>query len=348
MASSNRVSLVLLAGLLSSSLLGAEAGGGMMRVVAGTGEAGFADGSPGAFNKPIRLAPFGEGAVLVADIFNHAIRVVTVDGEVTTIAGGPDRKGFENGPVESAKLASPHGVTISQEGLIAVAEAENHTIRLLTPVVDPTDPDETNYVVSTLAGAPGSGGMKDGPSSEARFQSPHAVAWTPGGDLLVADIGNARIRRVGSEAVHTAAGSDEEGAQDGEGVEASFHYPMDIALAADGTLWIADAGSHTIRSLDSAGTVSTLELGAPIDTPHGIAVGPDGVIYLAEMGSSRILAVSPEGQIRTLCGTGRAGSGPEELNRPAAVLVHEGVVWVADLDNHRIVTCELPADDTDL
>ena len=38
-----------------------------------------------------------------------------------------------------------------------------------------------------------------------------------------------------------------------------------------------------------------------------------------------------------------AGTGPDQLNRPAAVLVHDGSVWVADLDNHRIVICEMPA-----
>lgn len=344
MSCTSRLLLAVGLGCLSSSLLAAASmEGGEMRVIAGTGEAGFEDGSPGAFNKPIRLAPYGEGAVLVADIFNHAIRVVSVDGEVTTIAGSPERKGFEDGSAEAAWFASPHGVAISREGLIAVAEAENHTIRLLTPVVEPEDPGARTYVVSTLAGIPGSGGMKDGPAAEALFQSPHAVAWTPEGDLLVADIGNSRIRRVSSETVRTVAGSGEEGRRDGEGAEASFHYPMDIALAPDGTLWIADAGSHTVRSVEPDGSVSTLELGSPIDTPHGIAVGPKGTLFLAEMGTHRVLAVSPDGRVTTVCGTGEAGSGPDQLNRPAAVLVHDGIVWIADLDNHRIVICDPPA-----
>jgi streptogramin lyase len=317
-----------------------------MRIVAGTGVAGFEDGMPGKLNKPIRLAPFGEGAVLVADIFNHAIRVVTLDEGIRTIAGGPDRQGFEDGAAEVARFASPHGVAISKDGLIAVAEAENHTIRLLTPVTEPDEEGVQSYIVSTLAGVPGHGGMKDGAAAEALFQSPHSVAWTPEGGLLVADIGNARIRRVVSGAVRTAAGSGAEGRQDGRREEASFHYPMDIALADDGTLWIADAGSHSVRSLDPEGVVSTLELQGEIDTPHGIAVGPDGTLYLAEMGRHRILSVTPGGRVMTVCGTGEAGSGPGQLNRPAAVLVHDGVVWVADLDNHRIVTCPLTTSDS--
>jgi len=342
----SRMFLALVWGCLSSSVLAAaEAESGKMRVIAGSGEAGFEDGSPGAFNKPIRLAPYGEGAVLVADIFNHAIRLVRVDGEVTTIAGSPDRKGFEDGLAEAARFASPHGVAVSRQGLIAVAEAENHTIRLLTPIFDPDDADPKGYVVSTLAGVPGRGGMRDGPAAEALFQSPHAVTWTPQGDLLVADIGNARIRRVHSGVVETVAGSGEVGERDGGGEEASFHYPMDIALGEDEALWIADAGSHSVRSVDPEGTVSTLNLASGIDTPHGIAVGPDETLYLAEMGTHRILAVSPEGEVTIVCGTGEAGAGPGELNRPAAVLVHAGGVWVADLDNHRIVICQMPAND---
>lgn len=345
---SRRLFLASLAGcLLASGALAADSGSAEMMVVAGTGEAGFEDGSPGKFNKPIRLAPYGRGAVLVADIFNHAIRVVSVDGGVRTIAGRPEWKGFEDGTGATAHFASPHGVAISQEGVIAVAEAENHTIRLLELVPGSAGQGPESFTVSLMAGVPGEGGMKDGPAAEALFQSPHAVAWTAQGDLLVADIGNARIRKVSSGVVETVAGTGDVGRRDGEGSEASFHYPMDIALAGDGTLWIADAGAHSVRSMKANGTVSTMELASGIDTPHGIAIGSDGTVYLAEMGTHRILAISPDGTVTVVCGNGEAGSGPDQLNRPAAVLVHDGGVWVADLDNHRIVICRLPGIDTD-
>ena len=328
--------------LLPCGVLAGSSQVGSMLVVAGTGEAGFEDGSPGKFNKPIRLAPYGPGTVLVADIFNHAIRIVSVDGGVRTIAGRPEWKGFEDGMGATARLSSPHGVAISQDGVIAVAEAENHTIRLLEWVPGSEGLGPESFTVSLAAGVPGEGGMKDGPAEEALFQSPHAVAWTAQGDLLVADIGNARIRKVSSGVVETVAGSGEVGRRDGEGAEASFHYPMDIALAEDGTLWIADAGAHSVRAMQANGTVSTKELTSGIDTPHGIAIGPDGTVYLAEMGTHRILAISPDGTATVVCGNGEAGSGPGQLNRPAAVLVHDGGVWVADLDNHRIVICPLP------
>ena len=133
---------------------GRTRGPGPMRVVAGDGTEGFVDGSgrDARFRKPIRLAALGPDSVVVADVFNHAIREVGLDGRVRTIVGGPDRRGWRDGPAQHAQLNSPHGVAVLPDGAIAVAEAGNHTIRLLTP-----------------------GPRADGPAAAARFRSPHAV-----------------------------------------------------------------------------------------------------------------------------------------------------------------------------
>jgi hypothetical protein len=72
-----------------------------------------------------------------------------------------------------------------------------------------------------------------------------------------------------------------------------------------------------------------------------VASGPDGTIYVADMKSQRVLAVDQAGRISTIAGVeGQAGSDAFHLNRPAAVLVHAGWLWIADLDNHRI--CAVP------
>jgi DNA-binding beta-propeller fold protein YncE len=329
-------SLVALVVALTSAV-GLEAGElNTLEILAGDGTAGFADSPSPRFNKPIRLAPWGKDAVLVADIFNHAIRVVTRRGEVTTLAGGPDKKGHRDGPAEEAQFASPHGVAVSPSGLVAVAEAENHTIRLVVP------DGEGGFTVSTLAGAPGEEGMRDGPAEEALFHSPHAVAWTEQGGLLVADIGNRRIRLVEDGRVRTVAGSGEGGSHDGKATEATFTYPMDIALGDDGSLFIADAGTHLIRRLSPEGRVETQPLLSQLHTPHGISVAPEGTVFIADMGAHQVVSVDREGRVERVCGTGASGTGPLELNKPAAVLVHGGLLWIADLDNHRISTLRLP------
>ena len=79
-------------------------------VIAGTGNSGFKDGVNSELFKPIRLSKYKDNSVLFADIFNHAIRIVNEDGEVTTIAGDPDKKGFANGNADTARFNSPHGV----------------------------------------------------------------------------------------------------------------------------------------------------------------------------------------------------------------------------------------------
>lgn len=324
------VSLVVLASLwLPGSTAPARAqASGAMRVVAGGGTAGFADGrGPEArFNKPIRLAPFGDDAILVADIFNHALRVVGRDGLVRTLAGGPEKKGHEDGPAASARFAAPHGVGTAADGRVAVAEAENHTLRILTP----SPQVGSGYVVTTLAGTPGKSGAQDGPSAQALFNSPHAALWGEDGALYVPDIGNAAIRRVKAGAVETVA-------REGE----TFVYPMDVAWMKDGRLVVADAGAHRLRTWAPGRPVTTLPLQGPLSTPHGVASGPDGTLYVADMRSHRVLAIDGQGRLTTVAGVaGEAGADAAHLNRPAAVLVHAGWLWIADLDNHRI--CAVP------
>jgi DNA-binding beta-propeller fold protein YncE len=305
--------------------------GGPMRVVAGNGTEGFADGAGEAarFRKPIRLAALGPDSVVVADIYNHAIREVTLDGRVRTIVGGPDRKGFRDGPAEEAQIASPHGVGVSPAGAIAVAEASNHTIRLLTPA---RAGGVTRYTVSTLAGAAGQEGDTDGSAADARFRSPHAAVFDRDGSLVVPDIGNARIRRIRAERVETVVGSE----------KGAFTYPMDVAFAPDGTLLIADAGANLVRTWTAAAGLGTLKVEGELHTPHGVAAGPDGTVYVADMNAHRVVAIDRDGRVTRVAGTAEKGSSPTQLGRPAAVLVHAGHLWVADLDNHRIVVVPLP------
>jgi len=301
-----------------------------MKIVAGNGTVGFADGAgaEARFNKPIRLAPFGPDGVLVSDIFNHAIRVVTKDGRVRTIAGAPDRKGHQDGPAATARFASPHGVGAAPDGRIFVAEAENHTLRVLTPRADVPG----GYDVTTLAGTPATKGGKDGPAAEAQFNSPHAALWGADGAVYAPDIGNATIRRVRQGVVETVAGTGND----------KFVYPMDIAWMKDGRLVIADAGANLLRTWRQGEPVGTLTLQGPLATPHGVAAGPDGTLYVADMKSQRVLAIDAAGRLTTMAGVeGEAGSDARHLNRPAAVLVHAGWLWIADLDNHRICAVEL-------
>jgi DNA-binding beta-propeller fold protein YncE len=327
------VSLVFLmcSGVCSLSVQGST----QLKLVAGTGLAGFKDGKSAELNKPIRLAPFTDNAVIFADINNHAIRIASLDGRVTTIAGGPDKKGHKDGPAKEARLNSPHGVAYDPEtGDIFVAEAGNHVIRKISPDT------EGHYVVSTFAGVAEEGGYKDGPLDKALFQSPHAIVLTPDKGIVVADIGNARIRLIKGGAVTTMAGGGESEQKECKPLEAKFKYPMDLVRDKE-TLLIADAGTHLVKKLLPTGMVATFESKTRLDTPHGIAVAESGMIFIANMGTHNILSIDKQGNVQSIAGTGEAGPELAQLNKPAAVLFHNDFLWIADLNNHQIKVLQI-------
>jgi len=288
-----------------------------MFVVVGTGEAGFEDGNPGKLNKPIRITPFNENSVIIADINNHAIRLVSMDGTVKTIAGGLANEGYLDGDVKTAKFKSPHGVAFN----IKTNELKNVTV--------------------TYAGVPEKSGFNDGPSNQALFNSPHGIILNEEDELIVADIGNARIRIIQNDVVKTIAGTGSFGQLDGKPTESTFKYPMDMVLGPTNDIIIADAGTNLIRNLVIGKKVSTAKYNSQLNTPHGIACDKEGNKYIADMGTHRILKIDLNGNGTILCGTGEEGSNVEQLNKPAAALVHAGYLWIADLNNHQIKAIKL-------
>jgi DNA-binding beta-propeller fold protein YncE len=306
-----------------------------IKLVVGSGQAGFKDGNQADLNKPIRLTPYTKNSVIFADINNHAIRIATLDGEVTTIAGGPNREGYEDGDVSQAKFKSPHGVAYDKKNKkVYIADAGNHVIRVIN--LD----DNGEHKVYTVAGIPGTPGFKDGNADSALFISPHALVLGKDGEIIVADIGNARIRLIIGGIVTTIAGSGESGSQDGQPEQASFKYAMDLVLDGSDIL-VADAGAHLIRKIVLGNEVTTISLQDTLSTPHGIAIDENKNIYIADMGTHRILKINKSGGVKTIVGTGQIGNKLEELNKPAAVLVHEGYLWIADLNNHQIKVLSL-------
>jgi len=295
-----------------------------LRVIAGNGEAGFVDGSDARFNKPIRLAPFGPGKIVIADINNHAIRSVSLDGEVITLAGGPDKKGHQDGPASTAGFDSPHGVAVSPEGLIAVAGASSHTVRLLTPV-------DNGYEVTTLAGVAGQSGLQDGPAASAQFNSPHAVVWDAEGGVLVVDIGNASIRRIKGGEVTTVATA----------ATSNMAMPIDLMPAGDGGYLIADAGSQKVLRWSPGEQGEILAPDIELAMPHGVTGDANGNVYVAEIRGHQVTELIAGKTAKRVAGTGTAGLASDQLNKPAAVLVHDGYLWIADLNNHRISVVSL-------
>jgi DNA-binding beta-propeller fold protein YncE len=108
-----------------------------------------------------------------------------------------------------------------------------------------------------------------------------------------------------------------------------FHYPTNLALAADGSLYITDGyGNARVHrySHDGIHLSSWGEPGAgpgQFRLPHGIAVGPDGTIVVADRENSRLQFFSPDGQFLREW---------TDIARPCQVAVDTaGRVYIAEL-----------------
>ncbi len=207
--------------------------------VAGGG--GFLDGASGSalFNSPLGVTVATNGAVFVADSGNHCIRKISTGGTVTSFAGNPQVWGAADGSGTNAQFNAPCGLAFDVKGNLFVSDANNNTIRQIT----------TNGVVTTFAGAAGQDGMADGGLAAVRFRGPAQLAFDRQGNLFVADSFNQTIRKISTNGmvstVSGAAGAI--GAGDGTNGVARFYNPYGLAVAADGSLVVADAYNEIVR-----------------------------------------------------------------------------------------------------
>jgi sugar lactone lactonase YvrE len=173
-----------------------------------------------------------------------------------------------------------------------------------------------------------------GDGSKALFNSPSAIAIAPDGNLIIADTGNNRIRRL------TLTGGASTVA--GDGTAAQFNGPIGVAVDARGLIYVADSYNDRIRLITPDGQVSTVAgQGTPgyadgdrntalFDTPSGIVVANDNSLIVADTGNDRLRRISPDGNITTLPVT--------DLSSPIGLAVtYDNYLYVTELDRSRVV-----------
>jgi hypothetical protein len=173
---------------------------GNVTTYAGTGVAGFRDGPAAVaqFNAPQGVALDAAGNLYVADTGNNRIRMISMTGNVTTIAGtsaplasGAVTPGPLNGAGLSVAFNGPHGITVGPNNVLYVSETFGQRIRAI---------NLPSGYVTLVAGSPtGTGtavGYTDATGSAAAFNYPQAIAFDAYGDLLIADQYNRVVRRI--------------------------------------------------------------------------------------------------------------------------------------------------------
>lgn len=271
----------------------------------------------------------------------------------TTLAG--NSPGDMDGAGNGARFSRPNATALDANGNVYIADTANHTIRKITAA----------GVVTTLAGSPHESGSADGSGAAARFNSPLDIATAPDGFIYVADSGNHIIRKVTPAGVVTtfAGASGFFGALDGSGTNALFDRPCGIAVGSNGSIYVVDTNSSTIRKITPNGTVTTFAglagsydgrdgtgANAHFDYPAGLDIDESGNLYVADRYNDLIRKITPAGVVSTYAGKiGFLGDddGPSDVatfSMPSDVTV-DGMGNVYVLDQGRVVRKITPAGD---
>jgi trimeric autotransporter adhesin len=215
---------------------------------------------------------------------------------INTVAGS-DWVG-DGGPPTSAILLQSEGIATDGSGNLYIADAGDHRVRKVA----------SNGVIETVAGTGVFGFSGDGgPAAQAQLNSPYGLALDAQGNLYIADLGNARVRR------------------------------MDV----NGTITtVAGGGALPAGGANDGSPATVLALSAP----RNLAFDDIGNLYISDFGGARVYQMSPQGSLSTIAGTGIAGvsgdngaASQARLNHPAGLAFDpQGVLYVADSANHLV------------
>ena len=299
---------------------------GSLLALAGRGEtqdARSADGTP-ASNLLIEIlrgmAQDAAGNLYLADAAAGRVFRVALDGTVTTFAGGGTVEGpqSDGGPATAAVVASPRGMVFDSKGNLDIADAVCGCIRQVSPT----------GVISTVYTLPSSSGTS--------LRQVEGLAIDAQDNLYLTEWLGHTVLRVGANGtVTTIAGSGTAGfgGDGGPATAAQLYGPSAVAIASDGSIYIADSGNNRIRRVGGDGMISTIagagsSIGNVLDPPSAIpcqftgdggpamsatlcnpaqmAFDKNGNLYVADFGNQRVRRISPDGTIATVAGSGQA------------------------------------------
>ena len=291
------------------------------------------------------------GLLYIADSNNNRILVTDKEGIVIHIIG-EGSAGFKDGTFEIAEFNHPLGMALVN-GKLLIADNENHAIR------------EVNFLtrkVETIAGTGVQGRRinQNGKALETPLNSPWDLYYYDN-YLYVAMAGPHQITRLSLDSgiIEPFAGSGREERRDGAANQAGFAQPS--GLTSDGkNLYVADSEISAVRSitLSESPTVSTLAGGdlfdfgdidgegdkARLQHPLGVYYH-EGIVYLADTYNHKIKKINPEtGEVTSYAGNGKPGfkdGKKAQFYEPSGMTILDGVMYIADTNNHRIRTLDL-------
>jgi DNA-binding beta-propeller fold protein YncE len=262
--------------------------------------------SSALFAGPSGIVSDRAGNLYIADQANHRIRKIDTGGNVTTVAGPSGKeqlRGWVDDLLSEALFCRPKPIAIDAiDATLYLAEhnrIRSIPLRFLS--------GRNIMEVHTVA-ALGIKGFADGPPTVAQFSHPEGLAVTQLGEILVADTGNFRIRRISpSGVVSTLAG---------DGVPA---VPTDETQFADGRP----------------------ALHARFERPSGVAVDQAGTVYITDHTHVRIYSPLTN-TVSTVCSDATHHQKPILFERAMGIAISQGRIFVSDSNKIVVLT---PHDD---
>ncbi|MEZ4364747.1 MAG: DUF4215 domain-containing protein [Kofleriaceae bacterium] len=279
---------------------------GIITTVAGTGVLGTSgDGGPATsadIAGPVGLAVDSAGNLYCTDVDGYRVRRIdAATGIITTYAGAGLGFGGDGGPATSAQFLFLQGLAVDPQDNLYIADRTNHRIRRV---------DRVSGIITTVAGTGSSSFGGDGAAAtSAHLNLPTACAFDGDGNLYIVDAGNRRIRRVDGQTgiITTVAGTGMSGfAGDGAAATAALLSPNGVAVAADGTWFVAE-GARVRRVDATTGVIVTVAGGVD---PEGLGpltqaslTTPQALVLAAPM---RLFAGGVAGIVQGVRGDGSA------------------------------------------
>lgn len=247
-----------------------------------------------------------------------------------------------------AALDNPHDLKLSPDGkYLFVADVDNDRVAIL-------DPDSLALLAEF--GADHQGGTHDidfdarGRAYVADTHNNRVTIYDMNGTSarLVGELGE-RIRGPEGVLVHTNGRVYVAGAWSGNvvayengavvGELKGLSSPHDLELAANGDVWLAEAGNSRLLLLSPDLEIKR-ELGRREYGFNGVRyldLTPQGILIAADKYSHSIRFIDADGKLLLVLGDGKAGRGANRFTTPEGVEVRANELWLSDSGNDRIV-----------
>lgn len=305
------------------------------------------------------LADAESNRVFISDSNHNRIVITDRSGKLLDTVGS-GQIGRTDGDYATAEFDHPQGMELVGNTLY-VADTENHLLRTI---------DLENKKVATLAGTGKQGRPRSvhGDVDKTLLNSPWDLCHIDG-MIYIAMAGPHQIwsHKLGSDKIGVHAGNAREDVINGNLDTASFAQPSGLTRNSNGTFFfVADSEGSSIRQVPVAqdGKVTTIAgtselargqslfafgdidgVGADARLQHPLGVAwQQGYVYVADSYNHKIKQINLADQtVTTWLGDGKAGNSlsPVQLSEPAGLSIAGGKLYIADTNNHRVLTVDL-------